>query len=142
MDKFLIISAIVAASAVLIGLYSRKFKAALAVWFWLAVVHTGLILLAMGQAGSQSTPELPMLGDVLKLLTGSIDAGMHMAQAMVQTYAPMAQAYVPFDFANTALLAYFVATVGILLGLVFASFIISWVLTGLASLVIPHKAKA
>src|SRR5689334_9626481 len=111
MDKFLIISAVIAVSAILVGLYSRKFKAALAVWFWLAVVHTGLILLAMGQAGSLSAPELPMLGEFLAPLAAAIDTGMHMAQTAVQTYAPTAQAYVPFDFANTALLAYFVATI-------------------------------
>jgi len=142
MDKFLLINAVIAGSAILVGLYSRKFTAALAVWFWLAVVHTGLILLAMGQAGSLSVPELPMLGEVLKPLAATIDTGMHMAQGLVQTYAPMAQAYLPTDFANSALLAYFVATVGILLGLVFASFLVGSVLTGLVSLITPRKARA
>lgn len=132
MDKFLIISAVVAVGAVLIGLYSRKFTAALAAWFWLAVVHSGLILLAMGQAGSLSVPPpLPMPGDVPAKLGGWIAEGIKFVQA-----------YVPFDFANTALAAYFVATVGILFGLVVASFVISSILTGLVSLVIPQKAQA
>ena len=130
MDKYLIINAIVAVAAVLMGLYSHKFTAALAAWFWLAAVHSGLILLVMGQAGSLSVPQLPMLGDVLAIIGQAVDAGIKFAQA-----------YVPFDFANTALAAYFVATVGILFVLVIASFIISSILTGLVSLLVPRKAQ-
>ena len=132
MDKFLIINAVIAATGILVGLYSYKFTAALATWFWLAVAHTGLILLAMGQAGSLSVPELPipMVGDVLAVVGQTIDRGIKLAQT-----------YVSFDFANTALVAYFVITVGILLGLVFASFLVSSILTGLVSLVTP-KARA
>ena len=83
--------------------------------------------------GNPGSTELPMLGDVLKMLSQAIEPGIKWAQTV--------QTYVSLDFANSALLAYFVTTVGILLGLVFASFIISWVLTGLASLVIPTKAR-
>jgi len=134
MDKFLLINAVIAGSAILVGLYARKLSAALAAWFWMAVVHTGLILLAMGQAGSMTAPEIPMLEDVLKILSRAIDDGIKWAQT--------AQTSVSLDFANSALLAYFVATVGILLGLVLASFLVSWVLTGLAYLLLPQKARA
>jgi hypothetical protein len=134
MDKFLLINAVIAGSAILVGLYARKLSAALAAWFWMAVVHTGLILLAMGQAGSMAAPEIPMLEDVLKLLSRAIDDGIKWAQTV--------QTSVSLDFANSALLAYFVATVGILLGLVLASFLVSWVLTGLAHLLLPQKARA
>src|SRR4051812_14619811 len=104
MDKFLLINAVIAGSAILVGLYSRKLTAALAAWFWLAVVHTGLIFLAMGQAGTMSAPELPMLADVVAMAGQAIDTGINLAQP-----------YVALDFANTALVAYFVTTVGILL---------------------------
>ena len=134
MDKFLLINAVIAGSAILVGLYARKLSAALAAWFWMAVVHTGLILLAMGQAGSMTAPEIPMLEDVLKMLAREIDVGIKWAQSV--------QAYVSLDFANSALLAYFVATVGILLGLVLASFLIGRGLTGLAYLFLPQKARA
>ena len=133
MDKYLLINAVIAGSAILVGLYSRKFLAALAAWFWLSVVHSGLILLAMGQAGSMTPPELPMLGDALKMLSQAIEPGIKWAQTVQTT--------VPLDFANAALLAYFVATVGILLGLVFAAFIINRVLTGLAYVFLPPKAR-
>jgi hypothetical protein len=127
MDKILVINAVLAIGAVLAGLYSRKLSTALIAWFWLAVVHTGLILLAMGQAGGITIPELPMLADVLTKVAQLIDAGLQMAQV---------------HFANTALVAYFVATVGILLLLTIASFLISSVLSGFASLVSPQKASA
>lgn len=133
MDKFLVINAVLAIGAVFAGLYSRKLSAALAAWFWLAVVHTGLILLAMGQAGAMTVPELPMLGDVIKMVGQGIDSGIQMLQA---------QTSFDVNFANSALVTYFVATVGILLVLVLASFLISSVLTGLAYLVTPQKASA
>jgi hypothetical protein len=125
MDKFLLINAVIASAAILVGLYSRKFTAALAVWFWLAVVHSGLILLAMGQAGSMAAPELPTL-----------------VGQWVDTGVAMAGPYVSLAFANTALVAYFVVTIGILLGLVFAAFLIRLVLTGLASMLMPPKVRA
>jgi hypothetical protein len=130
MDKFLLINAVVAGSAILIGLYSHKLTAALAAGFWLAVVHTGLILLVMGQAGAMTVPQLPMLADVLTIVGRAIDDGIKMAQP-----------YFAVDFANTALLAYFVTTLGILLALILAAFIISSVVTTLASLLIPQKAE-
>jgi hypothetical protein len=125
---------VIAGSAILVGLYARKLSAALAAWFWMAVVHTGLILLAMGQAGSMTAPEIPMLQDVLKMLAQEIDVGIKWVQTV--------QTYVSLDFANSALLAYFVAAVGILLGLVLASFLLSRVLIGLAYLLLPQKARA
>jgi hypothetical protein len=134
MDKFQLINAVIAGSAILVGLYSRKFTAALAVWFWLAVIHSGLILLAMGQAGSTAAPELPMLGDVLAMVAQAVDAGIKWAEA--------AQTYVSLAFANAALVAYFVVTIGILLGLVFAAFLIRLVLTGLAYMLMPPKVRA
>jgi hypothetical protein len=46
------------------------------------------------------------------------------------------------DFANTALLAYFITTTGILLLLVLAAFVIRSLLTALVSLFAPQKASA
>ena len=134
MDKFLLINAVIASAAILVGLYSRKFTAALAVWFWLAVVHSGLILLAMGQAGSTAVPnlpELPKINDALAFVAQWADTGI----ATAKPYASLA-------FANAALVAYFVVTIGILLGLVFASFLIRLVLTGLAYMLMPPKVRA
>jgi hypothetical protein len=131
MDKFLVINAVIAGSAIVAGLYSRKLAAALAVWFWLAFVHSGLVLLAMGQAGVMAVPELPMLGDVVTLVGKAIDSGIRFAQN-----------YTTLDFANTALLDYFVTTVGLLLLLVLACFVLSSVLTALVSLLAPQKAEA
>jgi cytidylate kinase len=130
MDRFLVINAVFATAAIFTGLYSRKLTAALAAWFWLAVVHTGLILLAMGQAGAMTVPEFPMLAEPLKMVEQTIDTGIQMAQT-----------YVAVDFANSALVAYFVTTVGTLLVAVLAAFLISSVLTGLAALVTPRKAE-
>ena len=130
MDKFLLINAVIAGSAILVGLYSRKLTAALAAWFWLAVVHTGLVFLAMGQAGTMSAPELPRLAVVVTMAGQAIDTGIKLAQP-----------YVALDFANTALVAYFATTVGILLLLILASFVISSALTGLAWLLAPQKAE-
>jgi hypothetical protein len=127
MDKILIINAVLAIGAVWAGLYSRTLSAALAAWFWLAVVHSGLVLLAMGQAGDMTAPALPMLADVMPMGTQYIDMGFQMAQV---------------TFANTALAAYFVATVGILLLLTLASFLVSSILSGLAALFLPQKASA
>src|SRR3954464_10560253 len=101
MDKFLIINAVLAGSAIVAGLYSRKLTAALAAWFWLAVVHSGLILLAMGQGGVRAVPELPMLADVFAMVNEAIESGVRVAHT-----------YVTVDFANTAPVAYFVTTVG------------------------------
>jgi len=131
MDRFFVINAVFASAAIVIGFYSHRLAAALVAWFWLAVVHSGLILLAMGQAGSMSVPELPILADVLKRVAQVLDSGIQMART-----------YIAVDFANTALLAYFVTTTGILLLLVLAAFLIRSLLIGLVSLLAPQKASA
>jgi hypothetical protein len=127
MDKIQIINAVLAGSAIVAGLYSRKLLAALAAWFWLAVVHTGLVLLAMGQAGDMTAPGLPLLPDALPMVTQYLDTGFRMANV---------------TFANTALVAYFVATIGILFLLTLAAFLVSSVLSALAALFVPQKASA
>jgi hypothetical protein len=127
MDKIQIINAVLAGSAIVAGLYSRKLLAALAAWFWLAVVHTGLVLLAMGQAGDMTAPGLPLLPDVLPMVTQYLDTGFRMANV---------------TFANTGLVAYFVATIGILFLLTLAAFLVSSVLSALAALFVPQKASA
>jgi hypothetical protein len=131
MDRFLVINAVFASAAIVIGFYSHRLAAALVAWFWLAVIHSGLILLAMGQAGSMSVPELPLFADVLKMVAELLDSGIQMAGT-----------YVAVDFANTALLAYFITTTGILLLLVLAAFVIRSLLTALVSLFAPQKASA
>ena len=119
MDTILSINAVLAGLALVYGLYSRGFLTAIATGCTLALFHTGLILLAMTQAGDGLT-EAPYLGNLLDTFMNS-------------GYA---------NFAHARIVAYLAGTAAILLLVTVVAFIFSAIVSGLVHLVVPRKASA
>jgi hypothetical protein len=120
MDKILVINTVIAFSALVAGLYSRSLLTALTAGFWMAVVHSGLILLAMGQAGVTTVTEVPVVNEALDAL---IKSG----------YA---------DFTQARLVAYFAGSAVGLILLTVAAFFVRWAVTKFLVLLLPEKASA
>jgi hypothetical protein len=120
MDKILIINAVIAIGALVSGLYSRSLLTALVAGFWIAVVHSCLILLAVGQAGVITVTEFP-------LVTQALDAFLKSGYA---------------DFTQARLVAYFGGTAVGLMAISVAAFFVSWTVTHFIVLLLPEKASA
>ncbi len=120
MDKILVINTVIAIGALVSGLYSRTLLTALTAGFWMAVVHTCLILLAMGQAGVTTVTEFPIVTEAIDLF-------------MKSGYA---------DFTQARLVAYFGGSAVGLILLAVASFFVSWTVTNFLVLLLPEKASA
>ena len=120
MDKILVINTVIAFSALVAGLYSRTLLTALTAGLWMAVVHSGLILLAMGQAGVTTVTEIPQA-------TAALDALMSSGFA---------------DFTQARMVAYFAGSAVGLILLTVAAFFVSWAITNFIVLLLPEKASA
>jgi hypothetical protein len=119
MDTILSINAVLAGLALIYGLYSRGLGTAIGTGFMLALLHTGMIVLAMTQSGAGLT-EAPYLGQLLDTFMQSGYAG----------------------FAHSRTVAYFAGTAAILLLITIVAFIFSSIVSGLVHLVVPRKASA
>jgi hypothetical protein len=119
MDTILSINAVLAGLALIYGLYSRSLGVAIGTGFMLALLHTGLIALAMTQSGAGLT-EAPYLGQLLDTFMQSGYAG----------------------FAHSRTVAYLAGTAAILLIVTLVAFIFSSIVSGLVHLVVPRKASA
>jgi hypothetical protein len=120
MDKILVINTVMASGALVAGAYSRSLRIALTAGFWMAAVHTCLILLAMGQAGVTTVTEFPPVTDVL-------DAFMQSGYA---------------DFTQSRLVAYFGGTAVGLMLITVAAFCVNWLIFNFFALLLPAKASA
>jgi hypothetical protein len=120
MDKILVINTVIAVGALVAGLYSRTLLTALTAGFWMAVVHTCLILLAMGQAGVTVVTEFPQA-------TQALDAFMKSGYA---------------DFTQARLVAYFAGSAVGLMLIIIVAFFVSWIVTNFLVLLLPEKASA
>jgi hypothetical protein len=118
MDMILSINAVLAGLALVYGLYSRSFGTALVTGFILALLHTGLIVLAMTATGGLT--EAPCLGQLLDTFMQSGYAG----------------------FAHSRTVAYLAGTAAILLIVTVVAFIFSWIIRSILGLFIPRKASA
>jgi hypothetical protein len=105
--------------ALVYGLYSRSFGTALVTGFILALLHTGLIALAMTQSPGGIT-EAPCLGQLLDTFMQSGYAG----------------------FAHSRTVAYLAGTAAILLIVTLVAFIFSWIVRSIVGLFTPRKASA
>jgi hypothetical protein len=120
MDRILVINIVCATWAAVAGLYSRSLATALVAGIWSALVHTGLAVLSMAQAGTDAIAELP-------ILAGPLDTFMQ-------------SGYSGFVHARTA--AYLALTAGVLVFLTLAAYIFSSAVSKLALLILPQKASA
>jgi hypothetical protein len=120
MDRVLVINAVFATWALVTGLYSRSLATALVAGIWIALVHTGLVMLSMAQAGTEAVTEVSALAGLLDTFMQSGYSG----------------------FAHARTVAYFAATVGILLLLTLAAFCFSWFVSKITLLILPQKASA
>jgi hypothetical protein len=120
MDKFLAINAVFVTLALVVGLYSRSLPAALVAGIWIALLQSGLVLLAMGQAAVGTVTEIAPLSNL-------VDAAMQSGYA---------------GFAYARIVAYLVVTAIILLAVCLAAFGFRWVVANIFGLVLPQKASA
>lgn len=117
-DHVMIVNVILAAMAVVAGLCSRSFLAALVAGIFLGLIHAGLVVLVGLQAGSLTLTELPYLKD-------GVDMAMNTGH---------------LAFANARYVAYLVEAGLALLLIVIAGFLVRtlFVLMGLGSRRIIH----
>jgi hypothetical protein len=117
-DPVMIVNVILAAMAVVAGLCSRSFLAALVAGIFLGLIHAGLVVLIGLQAGSLALTELPYLKD-------GVDMAMNTGH---------------LAFTNARYVAYLVEAGFALLLIVIAGFLVRtlFVLMGLGSRRIVH----
>jgi hypothetical protein len=120
MDMIMGINAVLAGLALFYGLYSRSLGTAFVAGFLIALAHTAMIALAMAQGGESSITEAPVLANLLDTF-------------MKSGYA---------NFAHARIVAYLVATAGILLSVTVVAFIFSWIVAGIVGFVVPKKVSA
>lgn len=118
METIFGINGVLAVLALVYGLYSRSFATAFVAGFLLALLHTGLILLAMAAGSSFTEPPL---------LANALDTFMQSGYA---------------NFTHARSVAYFVTTAAILLSITLVAFIFSWIVSNIVGLILPQKASA
>lgn len=116
-EPIMIVNVILAAFAVIYGLCSRSFLAALVAGLFLGLIHAGLVVLIGLQSGSFALNELPYLKD-------GVDMAMETLTAQIG----------PLSFANARYVAYLIAAGLALLLIVIAGWLVRtlFVLMGLA----------